>query len=142
MFDSHRKCKLTSLDDTLNIRKGLLFQATSSMAYAEPSRRRHKQQTLSEQDDEQFLFCRLDNAKYNALTLSLNLYSFCFSPEGLISLRSPSLHLGQINGFSKVYDVPIGTFAVTVSRQKRQGPNPTSTISSSLFIFVSPLFFS
>ena len=138
----HRKCTQKSLDGNLDTRKGLLFQATSSKVYAEPSRNCHKQQALGIRNDEQFLFCRLDNAKYNALTLSLNLYSFCFSPEGLISLRSPSLHLGQINGFSKVYDVPIGTFAVTVSRQKRQGPNPTSTISSSLFIFVSPLFFS
>jgi len=72
----HRKCKLTSLDGNLDTRKGLLFQATSSKVYAEPSRRRHKQQALGEQDDAQFLFCRLDNAKYNALTLSLNLYSF------------------------------------------------------------------
>jgi hypothetical protein len=59
----HRKRKLTSLDGNLDTRKGLLFQATFSMAYAEPSRRRHKQQALGIRNDAQFLFCRLDNAK-------------------------------------------------------------------------------
>jgi len=66
MFDSHRKYTLTSLDDTLNIRMGLLFrepQATFSKVYAEPSRNCHKRQALGIRNDEQFLFCRLDNAK-------------------------------------------------------------------------------